>query len=138
MMNKLLKSDVQVALGRQKYTAQVYARGHVLIADEPIEDGGSDLGFAPYELLLASLGSCTAITLRMYADRKLWDLQHVDVQLNMEQESTEHGKHTVFTRRLKLTGNLDDGQRQRLLQVAKACPVAKILSGKIEINSQLV
>ncbi len=137
-MEKLLENDVRVALGEQKYTAQASARQHTLVADEPIKGGGSDLGFAPYELLLASLGSCTAITVRMYADRKQWDLQHIDVQLNMEQETTVHGKHTVFIRQLKLTGNLDDKQRQRLLQIAKACPVAKILGGKIEINSQLV
>lgn len=137
-MEKLLENGVRIALGKEKYTAVAYARQHTLLADEPYSDGGSDMGFAPYELLLASLGSCTAITMRMYAERKQWDLQHVDVQLNMEQETTAEGKHTVFLREVKLTGNLSDEQRQRLLQIAKACPVAKVLGGKIDIVSRLV
>ena len=137
-MEKLLENGVRIALGKEKYTTVAYARKHTLLADEPYGHGGSDMGFAPYELLLASLGSCTAITMRMYAERKRWDLQHVDVQLNMEQETTAEGKHTVFLRDVKLTGNLSDEQRQRLLQIAKACPVAKVLGGKIDIVSRLV
>lgn len=137
-MEKLLDKDVSIVLGKQKYATQISARNHQLIADEPKTAGGTDKGFAPYELLLASLGSCTAVTLRMYADRKEWDLQQIDVQLNMEQEITKEGKHTVFLRQLKLKGDLDDKQKERLLAIAKQCPVAKILNGEIEIQSQLV
>lgn len=137
-MEKLLQNDVFVALGTEKYTTKITTRTHQLIADEPVDAGGVDKGLAPYELLLASLGSCTAITVRMYADRKEWDLQHIDVQLGLEQENTKTGKHTVFLRKLKLTGNLDEKQRERLLAIAKQCPVAKVLNGQIEIKSQLV
>ncbi len=137
-MEKLLEQGVSISLGKQNYATQIHARTHKLVADEPKKDGGTDTGFAPYELLLASLGSCTAITVRMYADRKEWDLQHIDVALNMEQETTKEGKHTIFFRELKLTGNLDQKQKERLLSIAKQCPVAKILNGRIEINSQLV
>jgi putative redox protein len=137
-MEKLLEQGVSISLGKQNYATQIQARTHKLVADEPLKAGGTDTGFAPYELLLAGLGSCTAITMRMYADRKEWDLQHIDVKLNMEQETTTTGKHTVFSREIKLTGNLDDKQKERLLSIAKQCPVAKILNGQIEINSRLV
>ncbi len=137
-MEKLLEQAISITLGKQKYATQITARNHTLIADEPKEEGGSDTGFAPYELLLASLGSCTAITLRMYANRKEWDLQQIDVKLNIEQTSTKEGKHTVFHRDIKLKGNLDDKQKERLLAIAKQCPVAKMLNGQIEIKSQQV
>lgn len=137
-MEKLLEQDVHISLGTEKYTTQINVRTHTLIADEPTTIGGADKGFAPYELLLASLGSCTAITIRMYADRKEWDLKHIDVILNMEQEETKTGKHSVFHRALKLEGNLDIKQKERLLAIAKQCPVAKILKGQIEIESALV
>ena len=137
-MEKLLPNDVFIALGTEKYTTKITTRTHQLIADEPTVLGGVDQGFAPYELLLASLGSCTAITMRMYADRKGWDLQHIDVQLGLEQENTKEGKHTFFNRAIKLTGNLDEKQKERLLAIAKQCPVAKVLNGKIEIKSTLV
>lgn len=136
-MEKLLKQDVSIFLGAEKYTANVEARTHKIIADEPTDIGGADKGFAPYELLLASLGSCTAITLRMYADRKEWNLESVAVSLNMEQEETKTGKHTVFKRTIKLQGNLDSKQKERLLAIAKQCPVAKLLKGQIEIESSV-
>jgi putative redox protein len=137
-MEKLLETDVKISIGQEKYLAHINTGNHAIVADEPVAKGGKDAGPNPYQLLLASLGSCTTITVKMYAERKGWDLQSIDVALNMEQETTQEGKHTVFMRRLQLRGNLTDEQRQRLLQVAKACPVAKILTGKIEIDSQLV
>lgn len=137
-MEKLLDNDVKVFLGSDKYTTQVDTANHIFLADEPESKGGFDKGPAPYQLLLASLGSCTAITVKMYAERKNWPLESVNVTLNMEQEETPQGKHTVFVRTLHLGGNLSHEQQQRLLTVAKACPVAKILSGRIEINSKLV
>lgn len=137
-MEKLLQQNVNISLGTEKYTSKINARTHELIADEPTDIGGADKGFAPYELLLASLGSCTAITMKMYAERKEWGLEAVDVSLNMEQEETKTGKHTVFLRTIKIQGNLDLKQKERLLAIAKQCPVAKILKGQIEIESMLV
>jgi putative redox protein len=136
-MEKLLQTDVKVNIGHDKYAARIDTGNHQLVADEPVTKGGQDTGPAPYQLLLASLGSCTVITVKMYAERKGWDLQSVDVSLNMEQETTTEGKHTVFLRRLQLQGNLTDEQRQHLLKIAEKCPVAKLLTGKIEITSQL-
>lgn len=137
-MKKLLDNDVKVFLGNEKYTSRIDTVNHVFLADEPEEDGGLDKGPAPYQLLLASLGSCTAITVKMYADRKNWPLENIHVTLNMEQEETPQGKRTVFIRSLQLNGALSQEQQQRLLAIAKACPVAKILAGTIEIDSRLV
>jgi putative redox protein len=87
--------------------------------------------------LLASLGSCSVITLKMYAQNKKWDLISVDVKLNIEQVQKENEKITVITRKISLSGNLDSEQKERLLAVAKACPVAKTLTGTVEIESSL-
>jgi putative redox protein len=106
---------------------------HNFNADEPKNKGGTDMAPAPDELLEASLASCTAITLRMYADRKQWDLNAVDVSVNIARVESK----TIFTRVIKLYGNLQEEQRERLLQIAKACPVSKSLLGEIEINSNL-
>lgn len=136
-MEKLLDNDVKVFLGGEKYTTQIDTVNHMFLADEPETKGGFDKGPAPYQLLLASLGSCTAITVKMYAERKNWTLENVHVTLNMEQEETPQGKRTVFIRTLQLNGTLSQEQQERLLTVAKACPVAKILTGTIEIDSRL-
>jgi len=108
--------------------------GNVIIADEPIDKGGQDTGFSPKELLAAALSACTSATLRMYADRKGWDLQEVKV----ETELTEAVEQTLITRKLEFTGNLDQEQKARLIAIANACPVHKILSNPIEIKTELV
>jgi putative redox protein len=106
------------------------------IADEPIDEGGTDLGFSPNELLCSALASCTAITLRMYADRKAWDLQEAKVQVSFERDAK--ATQTQVVRKVELIGNLTEEQRERLLGVANACPVHKMLSNPIEILTSLV
>ena len=108
--------------------------GNLIIADEPLDKGGKDSGFSPKELLTAALSACTSATLRMYADRKGWDLQEVQ----LETEITEANNQSLFTRKLELIGNLDKEQRTRLLSVANACPVHKILTNPIEIKTELI
>jgi len=109
--------------------------GNTIIADEPIEVGGKDLGFSPKELLISALAACTSATLRMYADRKEWDLKEVNVDI--EQERDETANKTIIKRKLHLTGNLDETQRARLISVANSCPVHKILTNPIEIETFL-
>ena len=118
----------------------VEAGGHVLVADEPIAAGGDDLGPTPYELLLAALGSCTAMTLRLYARRKGWRLERVEIRLS-------HGRRPAgaaddaplgeridrIDREIRLDGPLDAVQRARLLEIAGRCPVHRTLLGRIEI-----
>jgi putative redox protein len=109
--------------------------GNVLIADEPIDKGGQDLGFSPKELLAAALAACTSATVRMYADRKQWQLNEVRIDIDLERD--EAANKTVINRKVQFIGNLDDEQRKRLLAVANACPVHKILSNPIEINTSM-
>jgi putative redox protein len=109
--------------------------GNVLVADEPIAMGGNDLGFSPKELLTSALAACTSATLRMYADRKGWDLEEVKLEITLERDDKEN--KTTINRRLELIGNLDDSQKSRLLAVANACPMHKILSNPIDIHSEL-
>jgi putative redox protein len=107
--------------------------GNVVIADEPLDKGGKDTGFSPKELLASALAACTSATVRMYADRKEWPLEEVKIDIDLEREETAN--KTVINRKIQFIGNLNDEQRKRLLAVANACPVHKILSNPIEINT---
>jgi uncharacterized OsmC-like protein len=119
---------------------------HHLLADEPKTSGGSDDGPDPYELLLSALGSCTNMTLRMYADRKKWPLQEIRVALT---HSKNHANDCInceqpaamlnrIDRRITLIGELSPEQRQRLLEIANLCPVHKSLTAGIDIQTELV
>lgn len=110
-------------IGTINYTVSLVAGGHTLAADERAAAGGQNAGASPHELLCAALGACTAITLRMYAQRKEWTLRavHVDVRLQIE------GKEHRITRRLRLEGDLDEAQRARLADVAERTPVTLTL-----------
>jgi putative redox protein len=105
--------------------------GNVVVADEPIDKGGKDLGFSPKELLAAALAACTSATVRMYADRKEWPLQEVKIDVDLERDDVAN--KTVITRKIQFIGVLDEDQKKRLLAVANACPVHKILSNPVEI-----
>lgn len=109
--------------------------GNIIIADEPVAQGGKDLGFSPKELLASALAACTSATLRMYADQKGWDLQEVKLEIGLKRDDKEN--KTVINRKLVLLGNLDETQRARLLKVANSCPIHKILSNPIDIETQL-
>ncbi|MFZ5973748.1 MAG: OsmC family protein [Bacteroidota bacterium] len=124
---------IVATIGKEHYRTEIVATGHHLVADEPVDVGGQNQGPAPGQFLQMSLAACTAITLRMYADRKQWPLEHVRVEVDTEK--TE-GK-TLFKRQLIFAGDLTDEQRQRLLQIANACPVHKALTGPIEIETFL-
>lgn len=130
--------NVTVTIGKERYKTEISNGRNVLLADEPESLGGADKGLGPKELLLSSLGSCTAITLRMYADRKQWDLQEVIITVKMEVVPSSHQQTTYIKNHIKLVGNLDDRQRQRLLQIAELCPVHKVLSNPIVVDSNLV
>lgn len=132
-----LLNDVSVSIGRDKYTATISDGRHVLLADESAAKGGSDKGPEPKAYLMAALGSCTAITLRMYADHKQWPLEGVDVSLNLERITGDGKDETRIIRRITLKGELDAAQRERLLGVANSCPVHKILNSTIHIESSL-
>ncbi|MBO3272182.1 OsmC family protein [Hymenobacter defluvii] len=116
-------------------TALTLERGHTLVADEPAAQGGQDLGPSPGELLAAALSACTCITVRMYASRQQWPLEHVEATVSFERDA----RH-VITRldvQLHLQGALSDEQRQRLARVADQCPIHKTLLAGVPIQAQL-
>lgn len=117
-----------------KIRQEVRIGRHHLIADHPTNDGGDDAGPEPHEFLLAALGSCTAMTLRVYAQRKGWPLENAEVTVSLE----KYEGVSRFSREIKLIGPLDEAQRTRLLAVAEACPVHKTLAGKLEIATGLI
>jgi uncharacterized OsmC-like protein len=120
------------------YRQDIRAGNHSLVADEPASLGGQDAGPAPYEFLLSALGACTNMTLRMYAARKQWPLENVSVALTHRKEDDGTGfKRDVITRRIALTGALDDEQRTRLHEIADKCPVHKTLEAGARIETEL-
>lgn len=130
-------AKITSSIKKEAYLTKILSpSGNVLLSDEPASNGGKDLGLSPSELLASALAACTSATLRMYADRKGWDLQEVKIDLELK-FSKETGK-TVIVRKIALIGNLDKAQTERLLYVANACPVHKILSNPIEISTTLL
>ncbi|MEI6447495.1 MAG: OsmC family protein [Actinomycetes bacterium] len=107
----------------------VKMRGHSLVADEPRDVGGEDSGPTPQDLLAASLASCTAITVQMYAQRKGWEIGPIEV--DAEYEPAERGCPTKFTLSLRLPDDLDPEQRERLEVIAAKCPIHRALEGEV-------
>lgn len=105
-------------------------------ADEPVDLGGGDTAPSPERLLLSSLCACTAITVRMYAARKQWPLTDVQVELQFNPDG-KPGAGTELTRVVSLHGDLSGEQRERLLQIANACPIHKVLTGEVRIATSL-
>jgi putative redox protein len=125
-------ADATATIGTDRYHADLQAGRHGLAADEPAEHGGADTGPPPFGLLLSGLGACTAITLRMYADRKGWPLEGVDVQLSY----TVKGRATRWIdRQITLRGPLGDDQRTRLAEIAEKTPVTRAVRAGTEIRS---
>jgi putative redox protein len=120
-------------IGTNNYSVSLVAGHHSLTGDEGLALGGKDVGPAPHELLCAALAECTAITLRMYAQRKDWSLSavHVDVDLKLQ------GKDRVITRRLRFAGELDETQRARLADIAERTPVTLTLKQGATITTIL-
>jgi putative redox protein len=123
--------DVAVRWAKGKFAQDIEAGGHAIRADEEAEKGGDDTGATPHELLLSALGSCTAMTLKLYAERKGWPVRDVHVTLN---GVSGEGAY-IITRQVAIHGDLDAEQRQRLLEIADKCPVHRTLMGEITINT---
>jgi len=123
-------------LDRSNYKTKIYAGGHFIYADEPEDMGGTDEGMPPAALLLASLGSCTAITIRMYADRKGIQLDSIKIHLAISREDQLDEGKTINVK-LEFTGELSSEQINRLVEISEKCPIHKILSNPIRIATVL-
>jgi putative redox protein len=132
--------------GTGKYTQRITAGEHVFLADEPTSVGGGDAGPNPYDLLLSALGTCTAMTVRMYADRKGIPLERTTVRLRHDRIhaqdcadcETEKGLLSQITRDIHLEGDLDDEQRAKLMDIADRCPVHRTLTSEIVVRTNAV
>ena len=137
---------VEVVGTRRRYATEVRAGDHRVVVDEPKSVGGTDAGPTPYDLLLGALGTCTSITLRMYADRKGWPLEGTRVRLShrrmhakdCEECESKTGMVDEISRTLSLKGNLDSEQRDRLLEIADRCPVHRTLTSETLVRTELL
>ncbi|WP_292010513.1 OsmC family protein [Chryseobacterium sp.] len=128
---------VKASLGTTKYYTEVTAGENTIITDEPVDKGGQNKGLNPFEILATSLASCTAATLRMYIDRKEWNVEKIDVEVEMENYPLT--KTAIFKRNISFEGtDIDEEQIKRLHTIADACPVHKLLTNEIEINTKFV
>ncbi|MFI4917875.1 MAG: OsmC family protein [Phycisphaerales bacterium JB060] len=136
---------IRVSIGKDHYHTDITAGGHTLVADEPEGMGGSDNGPDPYALLLAALGACKAITVRMYADRKAWPLDRLELDLSHQRIHAsdcegcdqQDGMISLVECTLRAHGELTDEQRDRLTEIADKCPVHKTITGPNHIRTKL-
>ena len=125
MANKTIHAHI-VETDESAYAVNIDVSGHALKGDEPLDAGGRNLGPAPYDILTAALGECTAMTVRWYALQQKWPLDKVEVKLTHNKE----GKQDIFTKTIMLHGNtLSDEQRKKLIEISGKCPVQRTLEG---------
>jgi uncharacterized OsmC-like protein/pimeloyl-ACP methyl ester carboxylesterase len=142
-VQKAAGGEVVVTEGNDRFLREVTSDDHHWLADEPVRAGGDNLGPDPYEHLLAALGTCTSMTIRMVANRKGWPLDHVTVRLSHRREHDQDcadcerrdAKIDVIERTVRLEGSLDAEQRKKLLEVADRCPVHRTLTGRLRIDT---
>ena len=118
-----------------KLEQAIAVREHRLTADEPTDQGGEDAGPSPQELLAASLASCTAVTIEMYAERKGWDIG--DISVEVDYEPAQRGSPTRFVMDVRMPKELPDEQRERLMQIAAKCPVHRTLEGEVMFEERI-
>ena len=132
--------------GKGKFNQEIKVGKHVLVGDEPVANGGNDLGPSPYDFLLAALGTCTSMTVRYYADFKKIPLSKVSVSLTHEKKYAQDcadceksdAKIDHIERKITLEGDLSEEQRKKLLEVANKCPVHKTLTSTVKISTELL
>lgn len=133
-----MKAHVVVAEnGQGRYQQEIQAGNHRLLADEPVAVGGGDAGPAPFDFVMAGLGACTSMTLRMYAERKAWPLTAIRVELRHSRIEIDGNEHDRISRQITLEGDLSPEQRQRLLDIAGKCPVHRALSRAMVLECRL-
>lgn len=129
-------SEIQAITSKQKYKTVVTKDQHAIIVDEPIEMAGQDLGMSPKDLLAGALASCTSITIRMYVDRKGWEVG--DIRVRVTSEKDEVLQKQVFKRTIEFDVELEEAHRRRILTIADKCPIHKILEQSSAIETSLI
>ncbi len=130
-----MATTIQASIQTNHYKTNLSNGRTELIGDEPLDVGGTDLGFSPSELLCSALATCTCATLRMYADRKGWALEDVQISIDFEHDNEQNKSH--IKRHITLLGDLTDDQKTRLLDIANKCPIHKVLTNPIEILTMM-
>ena len=141
-MQNVASNDVVARIGREHYRTEIEVGGKSVVVDEPASLGGSDSGPTPYDMILGSIGACTAMTVRMYADRKGWPLESVTVRLRQARSYQKDCENCdaqalpgiTIERELEMEGALDDEQRERLTQIADRCPVKQALERGVYVQ----
>lgn len=134
-MKYKMEQPVHGTIGTIKYQCNIEWRNGQFISDEPVKAGGQDSGPDPYTLLLSSLASCTLITLRMYIERKGWDIPSITVNTNLYQETKDEKTTTIIDRDILFTTPVPEEQKLRLQEIAKHCPISKILENDIKVRT---
>jgi putative redox protein len=135
-MQYKLEKPVHATIGTKKYQCNIEWRNGKFIADEPVKSGGEDTGPDPFTLLLSSLASCTLVTLRMYIDRKGWDIPSIAVNTNLFQSKQGEELLTFIDRDITFpNADVSTEQKNRLAEIAQACPVSKILEGNTKVRT---
>ncbi|MBN8858661.1 MAG: (4Fe-4S)-binding protein [Sphingobacteriales bacterium] len=133
-MKYKLDKPVLGSIGKEKYQCIIEWRNGKFISDEPESVGGKDTGPDPYTLLLSSLASCKLITLRMYIDRKGWEIERIAINVNMYQETKAAVTNTVIDCDILFLSPVSEEQKLKLMEIAKSCPVSKILQGDLKVR----
>ncbi len=133
-----MAKEVLVSIGEESYTTTISYDDLSILADEPIDLGGQNKGFAPTQLLLSSIGSCKAITMKMYANRKNWKVNKIDIKVSSEVQRSEQQQTTYIKCNIFIEGDLDEVQRKRLHVIGEKCPIQKMLQHPVIIESNLI
>lgn len=129
-----METTISATIKNELYVTEIHSENNTILSDEPLSNGGQDKGFNPFELLASSLASCSCITLKMYANRKQWNIDQIQVEVTITSDLNQ----TNFERNISFVGEINDEQKKRLLVIANSCPVHKILSNSIQVQTKIV
>lgn len=132
------KVSSSVVLTNKNYLAEAKIRNHFVVIDEPVDLGGDDNAPTPVEYVLTAIGSCVAITLRMYAQRKNWDLGKIKVDVYQKDELTKEGTSPKIIEEISFEKEITNEQRIKLLEIAGKCPVARLIKNETKLESKIV
>jgi putative redox protein len=135
IINKKIIASAEAINDSDELTTTMSADQHSFCADEPLDLGGKDLGPSPVDYLCAALASCKVITLRMYAKRKQWPVRDIKIKVELVKGDILPSGNNTFFCELSITGELDDAQLNRLLEISKACPVQRMLAKPMDVET---